>query len=182
MTDSIRSASRVVCIQDIDYQLPADSCYHPAMDAAAVRRIRETVLDTLVYPNEFAKHQLAYILANVFTNPAAFRVWAIVFERDRTPVMVLRNTAFTQTTPRYRRVLLVKLDALADIVPPTVDSVTDLAAAAAATAAETPVLDGSTKGDTLPWWMLYILLAGLTFGASLTFCSLLTQNLAAIRA
>jgi hypothetical protein len=134
------------------------------MDIAALRRIRETVLDTLTYPSEYAKQQFAYILAKVFTNPAAFRVWGIVFERDRSPYMVLRNTAFTQTTPRYRRVLLVKLDTLDGVVPPTipVESIGD-----SATDAVAPP----------PLWILYIVLAGLTVGASLAFCNLLTHSL-----
>lgn len=183
MSDSIRSASRVVSIQDIDYQLPADSCYHPAMDIAALRRIREMVLDRLEYPSEYAKQQFAYILAKVFTTPAASRVWAIVLERERAPALVLRNTAFTQTTPRYRRVLLVKLDALAHVVPPTLESVTDLATSAVAPIPVPSVCEGAGGGDAaLPWWVLYIVLAGLTLGASLTFYSLVTQNLAAIRA
>lgn len=171
MTDPIRSASRVLSIQDIDYQLPGDSCYHPAMDIAALRRIRETVLDTLTYPSEYAKNQFAYILAKVFTNPAAFRVWGIVFERDRSPYMVLRNTAFTQTTPRYRRVLLVKLDALDSVVPPTIDadSISDSAIALP-----------RDKDSQIPFWILYIVLAGLTVGASLTFCNLLTHSLTTI--
>lgn len=151
------------------------------MDIAALCRIRETVLDRLEYPSEIAKRQFAYILAKVFTNPAVHRVWAIVFERKCAPAMVLRNTAFTQTSPRYRRILLIKLDALADVMPPALETVADLAIAPLSM----EVCEGAVNGNndpTCPWWILYIVLAGLTLSASLAFCNTITQSLATIHA
>ena len=163
---AIRDASHVRSIHDIPYQLPANSCYHPSMDVAALRRIRDQIDTYAAFQSTQEKNKFLYILAHVFTNPASRRVWAIVFERNDDAYFVLRNTAQTTTTARYRRVLHVKLDELMKNL-----AVVETDASADAVMSESDETPKSTH-----WWLLYLMLAGVVLGASYTFSKLVKDG------
>ena len=101
---SVKAASRVLSVRDIDYPLESDIAFHSFMKIAAIRRITQRLHKPYT---ELVQHALE--------QPAASRVWATVFEYNNEPALVIRNLAFTRVRQAYRRVLRVRMDGL---IPP----------------------------------------------------------------
>jgi hypothetical protein len=99
---TINHASRVVCVRALDYELPVDTAFHPALLSAAQSRICASL----------EKRRLAAIVKSALEHPAAKRVWAIVIEEANNPVYIIRNLAYTGTKLAFRRVLLVKCESI----------------------------------------------------------------------
>ena len=97
--DSVYSSSRVLSVRDIDYPLKADYVFHPAFLNASIRRI--SAMD-----DEVTRE----IVAAGMLHPSAKKVWAVVFESNNEPVLVVKNLAFTKVKLPYRRVLRIQTD------------------------------------------------------------------------
>ena len=98
---TVKTASRVLSVRDIDYELTSDFAFHPAMKKAAIRRISQR----LHTPYE-------EIVTHALNQPAATQSWATVFEYSGDPIIVIRNLALTKVRQPYRRVLRVRMDTL----------------------------------------------------------------------
>lgn len=98
---SVKAASRVLSVRDIDYPLESDIAFHSFMKIAAIRRITRRLHKPYTELVQYALEQ-----------PAASRVWATVFEYNNEPALVIRNLAFTRVRQAYRRVLRVRMDGL----------------------------------------------------------------------
>jgi hypothetical protein len=106
MLSSVDHATRVVCISSLDYELNADTAFHPSLFLAAQTRIYNTLMKT--------DSRTAFIVKRALGHSAAKRVWAIVVEEAGVPVYVIRNLTFIGTNYPYRRVLLVNCDDISE--------------------------------------------------------------------
>ena len=115
--NTVRQASRVLSVRDIDYQLNADSAFHPATLEGG--RLRLTNLLESVYhnPNDDDNKErilASSILSQALSSKRARSVWAVVLESNNEPMFVVQNLACAHTSPGYRRVLRVDIDAVRD--------------------------------------------------------------------
>lgn len=113
--NSLQTSTHVVSIQDIPYVLNPSSSYHPAFLKGAQSRLRTWTGANPIY-------QAA--LLHAFSRVAARTAWAILFEFDGQPLLVLRNLANLQTSLTFRRILRVNLGAIS--LPSQPNSVTDI--------------------------------------------------------
>lgn len=90
----------VVSILDINYVLNPTSSYHPAFIKGAKSRLQTWTGVNPVYKAA---------LDHAFHRAAAQTAWAILFELDNQPLLVLRNLACQRTSLTFRRILRVKL-------------------------------------------------------------------------
>ena len=101
--DSVRNASRIVCIKSLKYNFVANIKTYT--DNPDMRNIIECIFE-----ETYTDPCLREILKHVMHNKACNRVWAIVLEQHGFPLFVIRNAAFTDRKLAFRRVLLVKCD------------------------------------------------------------------------
>ena len=101
--NSLQAATRVISIQDIPYLLTPSSSYHPAFMKGAQNRLQSWTGTNPVY---------RAALAHAFRRVAARTAWAIVFELDSQPLLVLRNLGSPPTSLTFRRILHVNLGAI----------------------------------------------------------------------
>ena len=98
-------SSRVISVLDLDYELPTHSFYMPCLRRGAIKRLARA------YP------LYARIIRQALLQRNAGHVWAIVFEKDNMPAIVLRNLACNVSRSTFRRVLRVDLnDCISDPV------------------------------------------------------------------
>lgn len=97
------SATHVVSIQDIPYLLHPSSSYHPAFTKGTLNRLQSWAGSNPVY---------RAALAFAFSRIASRSVWAILFELDNQPLLVLRNIASPRTSLTFRRILRINLGAI----------------------------------------------------------------------
>lgn len=106
----LHSATQVVSIQDINYEFQTPNCYHPAFLKGTQNRLFRWAGTNATY-----KAAILYALSRHATRT----VWAIVFEMDNQPLMVLKNLACPPTSLTFRRILRVNLAQLTnDILAP----------------------------------------------------------------
>ena len=107
--NSLQSSTHVISIQDIPYVLSPTSSYHPAFAKGAQIRLQNWVGSNSIY-DAALKHALS--------RAAARNVWAILFELDNQPLLVLRNLGSPRTSLTFRRVLRVNLGAILEQLQP----------------------------------------------------------------
>jgi len=98
--NNLQSSTHVVSIQDIDYEFHPTAAYHPAFLKGTQSRLTRWAGNNAAYK--------AYI-AHALSRTAARSVWAIVFEMDHQPLLVLKNLACPPTSLTFRRILRVNL-------------------------------------------------------------------------
>jgi hypothetical protein len=96
----LHSATQVVSIQDINYEFQPTNSYHPAFLKGTLNRLFRWAGTNTTY-----KAAILYALSR----HAVQNVWAIVFEIDNQPLMVLKNLACPPTSLTFRRILRVNL-------------------------------------------------------------------------
>ncbi len=101
--ESVRNASRIVCIQSLNYEIVADIKTH-------TNKVHMQEFIHNAFLTKYDDSVLHEILTQVLRNRACQHVWAIVLEQDNLPAFVIRNAAFTDRKLAFRRVLLVKCD------------------------------------------------------------------------
>lgn len=94
----VRKYMHVRSVRDLDYELNANNCYHPAFQTASLNRLQ------LLYPI------MSDLLKQLLASESSVKVWAIVIEYQHNPVLILRNLLHTHTTLAFRRVLHIKLE------------------------------------------------------------------------
>jgi hypothetical protein len=108
----LKKASRILPIKGIDYELPIDTCFHPAFVNAAIERVCDKFYSTKFDIDSDLHESLTYALGGALADPASHKVWAIVLEYKQNPLFVVQNLAFTRIPMHYRRVYHVNCDLL----------------------------------------------------------------------
>jgi hypothetical protein len=101
--ESVRNASRIVCIKSLNYEIIADIKTH-------TNNVHMHEFIHNAFLKKYDDSALHEILTQVLRNKACHHVWAIVLEQDHLPVFVIRNAAFTDRKLAFRRILRVKCD------------------------------------------------------------------------
>lgn len=101
--NSLQASTHVVSIQDIPYVLNPTSSYHPAFTKGTQSRLQSWTGANPVY---------SAAVKYAFSRIAARSAWAILFELDNQPLLVLRNLASPRTSLTFRRILRVNLGAI----------------------------------------------------------------------
>ena len=101
--DSVRNASRIVCIKSLNYEFVTDIKTH-------THNVNTHEFIHNAFLKKYDDPHLHEILTHVLQNKACKHAWAIVLEQDNEPLFVIRNAAFTDKQLAFRRVLLVKCD------------------------------------------------------------------------